>query len=180
MSDRKPHVRILLAGAGQEGRSARGTSRCLSRAALAAIVATALALVIAATATASAGRPFLGGFGAISKVASTVPASGPAAGDQNPYGTAVVPRTVGKLVRGDVLVSNFNDATNAQGTGSSVVEVSPRPKFIEQLRDVVHIGRPAIGRRRLATAKATTVHENDLVVIGERTLFGKRFRTPPE
>ena len=58
-------------------------------------------------------------------VASTVPASGPAAGDQNPYGTAVVPRTVGKLVRGDVVVSNFNDATNAQGTGSSIVEVSP-------------------------------------------------------
>ena len=55
----------------------------------------------------------------------TVPGSGPAAGDQNPYGTAVVPRTVGKLIRGDVLVSNFNDATNAQGTGSSIVEVSP-------------------------------------------------------
>ncbi len=89
------------------------------------MAATALALVMAATATASTGRPFLSGFGAISRVASTVPASGPAAGDQNPYGTAVVPRTVGKLVRGDVLASNFNDATNAQGTGSSIVEVSP-------------------------------------------------------
>jgi hypothetical protein len=125
MSDRKPHVRILLAGAGQEGMSVRVTRRCLSRAALGAMVATALALVMAATATASTGRPFLGGFGAISRVASTVPGKGPAAGDQNPYGTAVVPRTVGKLVRSDVLVSNFNDATNAQGTGSSIVEVSP-------------------------------------------------------
>jgi hypothetical protein len=36
-----------------------------------------------------------------------------------------VPRTVGKLVRGDILVSNFNDAANEQGTGSSIVEISP-------------------------------------------------------
>jgi len=55
-------------------------------------------------------RGFLSRFHAISRVASTVPARGPAAGDQNPYGTAVVPRTIGALVRGDVLVSNFNDA----------------------------------------------------------------------
>ncbi len=38
---------------------------------------------------------------------------------------AVVPSTVGDLVRGDVLVSNFNDAKNLQGTGSSIVEISP-------------------------------------------------------
>lgn len=47
-------------------------------------------------------------------------------GDQNPYGVAVVPRTDGNLVRGDVLVSNFNNAQNQQGTGSSIVEISPR------------------------------------------------------
>ena len=57
-----------------------------------------------------------------------MPASGPAAGDQNPYGVAVVPRTVDDLVRGEVLVSNFNDAANLQGTGSSIVEVSRRGK----------------------------------------------------
>ncbi|MBV9941208.1 MAG: hypothetical protein JO262_03675 [Solirubrobacterales bacterium] len=61
----------------------------------------------------------------MSRIASTVPASGPAAGDQNPYGTGVVPRTLGDLVRGDVLVSNFNDAGNAQGTGASIMEISP-------------------------------------------------------
>jgi NHL repeat len=56
---------------------------------------------------------------------TTVPTSGPARGDQNPYGVAVVGRSVGHLVRGDVLVSNFNNAQNQQGTGSSIVEVSP-------------------------------------------------------
>lgn len=86
----------------------------------------AVALMLAARATASSTQPFLAHLHAVSRIASTVPPSGPAAGDQNPYGTAIVPRTVGKLVRGDVLVSNFNDAANAQGTGSSIVEVSPR------------------------------------------------------
>ena len=46
-------------------------------------------------------------------------------GDQNPYGVAVVRKTVGSLTKGDVLVSNFNNASNFQGTGSSIVEVSP-------------------------------------------------------
>jgi hypothetical protein len=87
--------------------------------------AIALILVVAGHATASAGGSFLARFHLVSRVASTVPAGGPAMGDQNPYGTAVVPRTIGALVRGDVLVSNFNDAANEQGTGSSIVEISP-------------------------------------------------------
>ncbi len=99
--------------------------RHLNRAVCAAAAGAAVALVLAAAATASASASFLAGFHAVSRIASAVPASGPAAGDQNPYGTAVVPRSVGELVRGDVLVSNFNDAANAQGTGSSIVEISP-------------------------------------------------------
>lgn len=52
---------------------------------------------------------------------STVPANG----DINPYGVAVVPRTVGHLVRGDILVSNFNNKANLQGTGRTIVELTP-------------------------------------------------------
>lgn len=83
------------------------------------------AVASAATASADAGPHFLSQFHTITKLASTVPKSGPAKGDQNPYGVAVVKRSVGKLVKGDVLVSNFNDAKNQQGTGSSIVQVSP-------------------------------------------------------
>jgi hypothetical protein len=54
-------------------------------------------------------------------VSSTVPGNG----DINPYGVAVVPRTTGNLVRDDVLVSNFNNAGNAQGTGTTIVQISP-------------------------------------------------------
>jgi DNA-binding beta-propeller fold protein YncE len=51
---------------------------------------------------------------------STVPANG----DVNPYGVARVPRSTGKLVEGQFLISNFNNAANQQGTGTTIVQVS--------------------------------------------------------
>ena len=54
-------------------------------------------------------------------LASTVPANG----DVNPYGVAVVPASVGALSRGDVLVSNFNNSANHQGTGTTIDQVAP-------------------------------------------------------
>jgi hypothetical protein len=52
---------------------------------------------------------------------STVPANG----DVNPYGVALVPVTTGNLVQGDTLVSNFNNSANLQGTGTTIMEISP-------------------------------------------------------
>ena len=43
----------------------------------------------------------------------------------NPYGVAAVPASAGLLTQGDILVSNFNDKANVQGTGTTLVEVSP-------------------------------------------------------
>jgi hypothetical protein len=60
----------------------------------------------------------------ISQVASTLPTNG----DINPYGVAVVQDSTGNLVKGDVLVSNFNNSANAQGTGTTIVQVSPGGK----------------------------------------------------
>ena len=65
-------------------------------------------------------RSFLDQFHHVSQLASTVPANG----DVNPYGVAVVPESLGDLVAGDALVTNFNDRQNVQGTGTTVVEVS--------------------------------------------------------
>jgi hypothetical protein len=64
---------------------------------------------------------FLGQLHGLSQVASTVPANG----DVNPYGVAVVPASEGHLTAGDILVSNFNDKANVQGTGTTIVQVSP-------------------------------------------------------
>ena len=72
-------------------------------------------------------RPFINRFHTISTVASTVPKNG----DVNPYGVAVVQRSPGKLYRGDVLVSNFNNSKNQQGTGTTIVEISPHGKVTQ-------------------------------------------------
>jgi DNA-binding beta-propeller fold protein YncE len=56
--------------------------------------------------------------------ASTVPHNG----DVNPYGVAFVPAGIvpgGKLHAGDILVSNFNNSQNLQGTGTTIVEIAP-------------------------------------------------------
>ena len=57
----------------------------------------------------------------ISTVTSTVPGNG----DVNPYGMAQVKRSIGNLVAGNILISNFNDSSNLQGTGTTIVEVAP-------------------------------------------------------
>jgi len=89
------------------------------------LVLGAIASAVVVAPSAAFGRPFLDRFSTVRTLTTTVPPSGAARGDQNPYGVAVVGRSVGDLVRGDVLVSNFNNGQNQQGTGSSIVEVSP-------------------------------------------------------
>jgi hypothetical protein len=49
-------------------------------------------------------------------------------GDLNPYAVVVVPETVGKLQKNDVLVDNFNNISNLQGTGGTIVAYSPATK----------------------------------------------------
>jgi hypothetical protein len=66
-------------------------------------------------------HPILPALKTISTIASTVPGNG----DVNPYGVAEVKRTTGNLRAGHILVSNFNDSANVQGTGSTIVDVSP-------------------------------------------------------
>jgi len=78
---------------------------------------------IVATA-ANASDTFIGPLNHTKVIASTVPANG----DVNPYGVAVVPHSTGRLYRGDVLVSNFNNSANVQGTGTTIVQVSPHGK----------------------------------------------------
>jgi hypothetical protein len=57
----------------------------------------------------------------VTVLGSTVPANG----DVNPYGVARVPLTTGRLVEGNFLVSNFNNAANEQGTGTTIVQMQP-------------------------------------------------------
>jgi hypothetical protein len=77
--------------------------------------------IVGVTPVLAASGTFLGSLHKKHKIASTVPANG----DVNPYGVAVAPTTTGKLVAGNVLISNFNDKANKQGTGRTIVEISP-------------------------------------------------------
>jgi len=43
----------------------------------------------------------------------------------NPYGMAQVKRSTGNLIAGHILISNFNNSSNLQGTGTTIVEVAP-------------------------------------------------------
>jgi len=85
------------------------------------ILLSALSLMVFGSVDAFATSGFLGRLHTIKTIASTIPKNG----DLNPYGVAVVPRSIGKLVAGDVLVSNFNNKQNLQGTGTTIVQISP-------------------------------------------------------
>jgi hypothetical protein len=107
-----PLAALALAGCG----SSSSTSTAKSSA-----KTTAASTSSAATSTPTA---FLAGLKSISTLASTVPANG----DVNPYGIVLLPTSIGKLHAGDLLISNFNAKSNNQGTGTTIVEISPAGK----------------------------------------------------
>jgi hypothetical protein len=49
-------------------------------------------------------------------------------GDLNPYAVVVAPVSAGKIQAGDVLVDNFNNISNLQGTGTTIVGYRPSTK----------------------------------------------------
>jgi hypothetical protein len=49
-------------------------------------------------------------------------------GDLNPYAIVVAPVSAGKIQKDDVLVDNFNNVSNLQGTGSTIIDYSPASK----------------------------------------------------
>jgi hypothetical protein len=96
----------------------------------AGLAVVALAAMSGSAASAASTRPahlsstptaFLSSLRTVSTIGSTVPSNG----DVNPYGLAVVPTSIGLLTAGDYLVSNFNAKSNNQGTGTTIVELTP-------------------------------------------------------
>ena len=87
--------------------------------------------------------------GTITTVASTIPSNG----DLNPYGVARVPATKGSLTKGNILVSNFNNSNNLQGTGTTIVQISPSGAvtLFAQI-DPNHLPGPCPGGVGLSTA----------------------------
>jgi len=58
----------------------------------------------------------------------TLTSSVPENGDLNPYAVVVAPVSAGKIEKDDVLVDNFNNISNLQGTGTTIVDYRPSTK----------------------------------------------------
>jgi len=132
----------------------------LASTALAGAAATA---VLGAVPAAQAGThgSFIGGFHKLSTIASTVPANG----DVNPYGTALVQKSAGMLVKGNVLVSNFNNAKNLQGTGTTIVQVSPKGT-VTQFARITAAGLPGSCPGGVGLTTALEILRGGWVVVG--------------
>ncbi len=90
------------------------------------------------------------------RTVSTVPSNG----DGNPYGVVFVPKNFetgsGPLKHGDILVSNFNNSANLQGTGTTIVRVPAK-------------GSPTVffqGNAGLGLSTALGTLQEGLVVVG--------------
>lgn len=95
-------------------------------------------------------------------IVSTVPANG----DLNPYGVAFVPegfeKGSGPLRPGDILVSNFNNNMNLQGTGTTIVRVSANGDVSRFFAGPPHPG----GSSGLGLSTALAVLRNGFVIVG--------------
>jgi hypothetical protein len=87
--------------------------------------AVAILIAVMACAASAATPSFIGSLNTVNTIASTVPGIG----DVNPYGVALVPVSTGKLVQGHILISNFNNGGNLQGTGTTIVDIAPDGAF---------------------------------------------------
>jgi len=77
------------------------------------------------TVRAANGKSFIGKLNTVTVVSTTMPANN----DVHPYGVAQVPRSKGNLVAGRFLISNFNNAANVQGTGTTIVQIAADGTF---------------------------------------------------
>jgi hypothetical protein len=106
-------------------------------------------------------------------VSSTVPSNG----DVNPYGVAVVPRSIGNLVRGDILVSNYNNKANLNGTGSTIVEINPNTGKKTLFAWLTQSRLPSKCPGGIGLTTALTVLSNGWVVVGSLPTTDGTYKT---
>ncbi|BAX59965.1 hypothetical protein [Burkholderia stabilis] len=85
-------------------------------------------------------------------------------GDQNPYAIAVAPVSAGTIRAGDVLVDNFNNAANLQGTGSTIVDYRPSTKQMSLFATIPRDLKACPGGVGLSTAM--TMLKSGWVIVG--------------
>jgi hypothetical protein len=106
-------------------------------------------------------RPFLSKLDHPATLTSTVPANG----DVNPYGVAVVPVTTGTLVANNVLISNFNNSANLQGTGTTIVQATPGGS-LSVFATINASSLPAACSGRVGLTTALVALRSGFVIVG--------------
>jgi hypothetical protein len=91
---------------------------------------------------------------------STVPGNG----DLNPYAIVVAPVTSGNINEGDVLVDNFNNVSNLQGTGTTIVDYRPSTKHVTLFANLPKKLDQCPGGVGLSTAM--TILKSGWVIVG--------------
>lgn len=135
----------------------------------------------------------------IRTIASTVPSNG----DVNPYGIVLLKRSAGRLHAGNLLISNFNDAGNSQGTGTTIVEISPSGHLTQfagitasklpgrcpggvgltTALDVLPGGYVIVGSLPTADGTSATAKAGCLIILNDRgrvtsTIAGRKIQGP--
>ncbi|MFC0693370.1 hypothetical protein [Paraburkholderia humisilvae] len=124
-----------------------------------ALVAGAIALTVACSAYAEP-QGFLETLHRNTTLINTVPDNG----DQNPYAISVAPVSAGTIKQGDVLVDNFNNAANLQGTGSTIVDYHPDTKQMTLFAQIPRDLKECPGGVGLSTAM--TMLKSGWVIVG--------------
>jgi hypothetical protein len=127
--------------------------------ALMAAAASAALLIAAGTAYADP-QGFLETVHKHTTLINTVPENG----DQNPYALAVAPVSAGTVKKDDVLVDNFNNSTNLQGTGSTIVDYHPDTKQMTVFATIPRDLKECPGGIGLSTAM--TMLKSGWVIVG--------------
>jgi hypothetical protein len=126
-----------------------------------ALAGLAVLPVLSAAPTQAADQPsFLGAVRHHHTRASTVADNG----DLNPYAVVVAPVSAGKIQKDDVLVDNFNDVSNLQGTGTTIVIYAPSTKKMTQLAKLPRNLAQCPGGVGLTTAM--TMLKSGWVIVG--------------
>jgi hypothetical protein len=85
-------------------------------------------------------------------------------GDLNPYAIVVAPVTAGRISAGDVLIDNFNDVTNLQGTGTTIVDYNPTTRKTTLFSKITQHDPRCPGGIGLSTAM--TMLKSGWVIVG--------------
>jgi hypothetical protein len=120
----------------------------------------ALAVCLALPAAASADTGFL----PIIKKHHLLTSTEPANGDQNPYAIIVAPVSAGTIQKDDVLVDNFNNSRNLQGTGSTIIDYRPATGSMSLFASIAHDLPGCPGGIGLSTAM--TMLQSGWVIVG--------------